>query len=82
AITVERAEELQHTYLKNQQKISPFPGVIKLMKTLQKQGFLVGMLSNGPVKHQLQKMDQLGVLDVVPMEHIFVSDGVGIAKPD
>ncbi|MBU9721010.1 MULTISPECIES: HAD family hydrolase [Bacillaceae] len=81
-LSEDNAEKLQQIYLDYQQRIIPFAGVVSLMKSLQQEGYLVGILSNGPVDHQLSKLKTLHIVDIIPEDFIFVSDGVGIAKPD
>ncbi|MBU9713814.1 HAD family hydrolase [Evansella tamaricis] len=81
-LTDNDATDIQNTYLQNQKLIEPFDGVYPLIETLQEQNFFVGMITNGPVEHQVNKIKQLGLLNVIPMKYIFVSDAVGIAKPD
>ncbi|WP_438349545.1 HAD family hydrolase [Paenibacillus sp. FA6] len=78
----EQAEEIQAQYLGKQFEIQPFAGAIELIKQLQSNGVVVGLITNGPLEHQMGKIRSLSLDHVVPADHIFVSGGVGIDKPD
>jgi putative hydrolase of the HAD superfamily len=81
-ITENLAQIVQEYYLNEQGAIKPFPAVYSLISYLQEQNVMVGIITNGPVHHQKMKLRQLQIDKLIPEEHWFVSDGVGIAKPD
>ncbi|WP_299089407.1 HAD family hydrolase [uncultured Metabacillus sp.] len=81
-ITKEQALAIQERYEYEQQQIQAFPGIIEIIKDLQKNKSVVGILTNGPVHHQMNKIIALKLDQVIPKELIFISDGIGIAKPD
>jgi FMN phosphatase YigB (HAD superfamily) len=62
--------------------------IIQLLSEVQgflpiiKQNFQVGIITNGPADHQYQKIKKLHLLDWIPEENIFISEQVGVAKPD
>jgi putative hydrolase of the HAD superfamily len=78
----EQAEEIQAQYLGKQFEIQPFAGAIELIKQLQNDGVVVGLITNGPLEHQMGKIRSLSLDHVIPADHIFVSGGVGFDKPD
>jgi putative hydrolase of the HAD superfamily len=78
----EQAEEIQAQYLGKQFEIHPFAGAIELIKQLQNDGVVVGLITNGPLEHQMGKIRSLSLDHVIPADHIFVSGGVGFDKPD
>lgn len=81
-ISEEQALAIQARYEYEQRVITPFPEVLSLLKSLQESGKIVGVITNGPVNHQMNKLVALGVDQLIPKERIFISDGIGIAKPD
>ncbi|WP_232510176.1 HAD family hydrolase [Paenibacillus crassostreae] len=82
SLTKEQAVEVQSQYLARQFKIKPYDGAIVLLKQLQVQGVTVGLITNGPLEHQMRKIKSLCLDDVILDNHIFVSGGVGLDKPD
>ncbi|MFN7252305.1 MAG: HAD family hydrolase [Anaerobacillus sp.] len=77
-----QAMEIQERYEERQNKIKLSKGVISCLTSLKEKGFLVGIITNGPVEHQMKKIINLQLDAFVSKELIFISDGVGIAKPD
>ena len=78
----EQAEAIQAQYIGKQFEIQPFAGAIELIKQLQRNGVVVGLITNGPLEHQMGKIRSLSLDHLIPADHIFVSGGVGIDKPD
>ena len=76
------AEAAQTAYVNRQFQIQPFPGAMELMETLTHSGVKVGLITNGPAEHQQKKLKALQVERYIPENLIFVSGGVGYAKPD
>ncbi|WP_211747338.1 HAD family hydrolase [Paenibacillus sp. Marseille-Q4541] len=81
-ITENEAEAAQAAYVNSQFLIQPFPGAMDLMENLTRLGVKVGLITNGPEEHQQKKLEALQVERYIPKHHIFVSGGVGYAKPD
>lgn len=81
AISDETALEFQHIYSDNQKKIEVSPRIRKLLEDCSRQ-VPTGIITNGPSSHQWGKIETLGLLSWIPRNHIFVSEDVGIAKPD
>jgi len=78
----EKAIEFQYNYEKELETLSLFPEVPMLLNELKRLGFEVGMVTNGPTMHQQKKIQQLGLDKYFSENHIFISDQVGIAKPN
>lgn len=81
-ITVHDAEKIQAEYEKRQHNIYCFEGFIPFITELIKKDCVVGLITNGPVKHQMKKVYALKLLHYISKENIFISDAVGFAKPD
>ncbi|WP_138494649.1 HAD family hydrolase [Paenibacillus pinistramenti] len=81
-VSEERAGQLQDAYLGRQFAIQPFQGAVELIAELNRQGDLVGLITNGAGPHQIAKIDALKIKTAIPAGRIFVSGVVGIAKPD
>ncbi|MBO2944647.1 HAD family hydrolase [Paenibacillus sp. F411] len=76
------AEELQAAYLARQYHIEMFAGARELLRQLVNAGYTVGVITNGPLQHQMNKVAAMRLAEVLPPESIFVSGGVGWDKPD
>ncbi|MDQ0229385.1 HAD family hydrolase [Metabacillus malikii] len=81
-LTVAKAIEIQERYEYEQKTIKPFSKVISIINELQQQNKIVGLITNGPVEHQTSKIKALQLDRIIPSELIFISDGIGITKPD
>jgi putative hydrolase of the HAD superfamily len=82
SIDSEMARLFQKQYEYNQSQLKMFPEVPNLLNELNKKGIIIGMITNGPVEHQHSKISSLGLKNHIPIDLIFVSDGVGVAKPN
>lgn len=82
SLTIDQAQLIQSAYLDNQFTIELFDGALALMNELMRRGIVVGLITNGPPAHQLQKIHALGLDSIIPSDRIFVSGAVGITKPD
>lgn len=81
-LTREEAEAVQRAYLGRQYGITMFDGARELLQALKDAGHLVGLITNGPADHQMNKITAMKLGDLIPQEHIFVSGAVGWDKPD
>jgi HAD superfamily hydrolase (TIGR01662 family) len=81
-IDSETARLFQNQYEYNQSQLKMFPEVPNLLEEIKRKGITVGMITNGPVEHQHSKISSLGLKSHIPIDLIFVSDGVGVAKPN
>lgn len=57
-----------------------YPDAVEVLKILREEGYLIGMISNGPSDGQRQKLEQAGLTDLV--DSITVSGDIGVKKPD
>lgn len=78
----EQAAQFQEEYEVQLTQLKLFPEVLKLLKDLKIKGYQIGILSNGPTEHQLKKIKNLGLGSFMPRDFIFISDEVGVAKPN
>lgn len=78
----EQAIEIQERYQYEQKVIELFPHVKSIIKELQNQDKVVGIITNGPVEHQMSKIIALQLDRIISNELIFISDGICLTKPD
>ncbi|KOR76129.1 HAD family hydrolase [Paenibacillus solani] len=81
-LTPKEAEAVQQTYLDKQYNITMFDGARELLRKLADAGHVVGLITNGPAEHQMNKISAMQLGGVIPAEHLFVSGAVGWDKPD
>lgn len=63
--------------------LSPFPDVIPLLDGLKSAGVQLGVITHGWTSKQSEKLIRLGLaMEYFPSEQVFVSDTVGINKPN
>ncbi|MBG9988774.1 HAD family hydrolase [Aerococcaceae bacterium DSM 111176] len=63
-------------------KIVLRPGVTKLFKELNDKGYLLFILTNGTGVGQYNKLKQLGVEQYIDSKYWFISEEIGLSKPD
>lgn len=61
--------------------IVPDPETVQLLEDLA-QDYLLGIVTNGPVDQQYNKIRKLGIAHLFPDDTIFVSEELGFHKPD
>lgn len=81
-ITNEAASEFQKQYDLMLNNLQLFPEVPELLVTIINKGYKIGIITNGPTEHQFNKIKSLGLTKYITREWIFISDEVGIAKPN
>lgn len=81
-INRDQAVRVQEAYIGRQYQIEMIEGVLEQLKRFLSKGHKVGIITNGPKDHQMNKIRGLGVDRLIPEDMIFISDAVGIAKPD
>ncbi|TXC90555.1 HAD family hydrolase [Metabacillus litoralis] len=81
-LTLEKAKMIQASYEKQQNSIKPFSDVESLIINLQEYKKMVGIITNGPLEHQYKKIKALQLHRLISRDKIFISDSIGIAKPD
>ncbi|XEC97220.1 HAD family hydrolase [Paenibacillus tarimensis] len=77
-----RALQIQADYEREQTRIRPFPELESCFSVLKSRGFHIGVITNGPVEHQLNKLKTLNLSGQFERDRVFVSDAIGIAKPN
>ncbi len=82
ALAKEQALLLQQCYEREQGRLRLRPEVLPLMAKLRERGMATGLITNGPVDHQMGKIKALGLHELIQPERIYISDGIGYAKPD
>ena len=63
-------------------QLEPFPDVYPLFDALKAAGILVGILTHGWTTKQAEKIVRLGLLEYVHPKAVFISDQIGISKPN
>ncbi|HKX46896.1 MAG TPA: TIGR02253 family HAD-type hydrolase [Planctomycetota bacterium] len=63
-------------------ELKPFPDVVPLLRTLRSAGVGRGIVSHGWTVKQAEKIVRLGLLPYLDLDAIFISDQIGIAKPN
>lgn len=81
AITDDEALQFQKLYEYGQAHIEMREKIPEILTVCKKKKKL-GLISNGPSEHQWNKIKQLGVLEWIEREHIFISADLNMAKPD
>ncbi|MGG1877429.1 HAD family hydrolase [Paenibacillus cisolokensis] len=82
ALDEKQAEAVQRVYHERQFRIEMFDGARELLRTLVEAGHIVGLITNGPEAHQMNKIRAMNLGDLIPPERLFVSGAVGWDKPD
>lgn len=81
-VQAEAAQRLQEQYELEQSRLELRNGVTELFGQLQLLDIRIGLITNGPVGHQMNKIKALGLLKWIEEPFVFISDGLGAAKPD
>lgn len=80
-ISEDEAWSFQKIYAKNQKEIR-LPETIKMMLDECVGKARLGIVTNGPAEHQMEKASALELTKWIPREFIVVSGAVGVAKPE
>lgn len=80
-ISSELAKRFQKQYDISLKEIEVFPEVPELLERIKGMGIQLGIITNGPIQHQMGKIENLGLTKYISKELIFISDEVGVAKP-
>jgi putative hydrolase of the HAD superfamily len=78
----EEAYDFQSHYQSCLTNLQLFSEVPELLQTFKSMGLQIGIITNGPIKHQYSKITSLGLIKYIPRNLIFISDEVGVAKPN
>lgn len=63
-------------------ELKPFPDVIPLLRNLRDAGLRRGIITHGWTVKQAEKIVRLGLLPYLDMDGVFISDQIGISKPN
>jgi putative hydrolase of the HAD superfamily len=63
-------------------ELAPYPGVVELLSELRALEVLLGVITHGLTIKQAEKLVRLGLVDHLDSDAIFISDQIGIAKPN
>ncbi len=80
--TREQAEIFQEKYKEKQSHLHLSPVITALLDECAAAGVQMGVITNGPFAHQLQKFHTLGLDQWLTEDRLMVSADVGVAKPD
>ena len=78
----EEALNMQKEYKKNQQKLQMSNITISILEFAKENNIKLGIITNGPSKHQWYKVKALGVERWINKDNIVVSGDYDINKPD
>ena len=60
----------------------PFPGVRELFRDLERAGLQLGIITHGLAVKQAEKLIRLDLVPFLDPQAIFISDAIGISKPN
>lgn len=63
-------------------ELAPYPGVRELFAELRAQGVRTGIVTHGLTAKQAEKLVRLGLVEFIDPAAIFISDQIGVAKPN
>lgn len=63
-------------------ELAPFPDVLPLLAGMSKAGLRLGVITHGLTVKQAEKLVRLGVVPFLDPRAIFISDQIGISKPN
>lgn len=81
-VSDEDAMAFQEAYEQSQQRLELSSVMTAVLDFCQARGVLLGIISNGPAEHQMQKARTMGMERWIPEAWTIVSGAVGIVKPD
>lgn len=71
--------QIDYDYFQGQLELSPiFP---EIFATCQSNGIALGIITNGPHRHQLRKIRTMQLGQWIESDHIIISGQVGVTKP-
>ncbi len=82
SFTREQAVKFQERYLYHQLHLQISDVMREVLITCRKKGVCLGLLTNGPYEHQMGKIRAMHLTELIPEEHILVSEMAGYTKPD
>ncbi|MBM7567115.1 HAD family hydrolase [Paenibacillus sacheonensis] len=82
ALSDAEAEAMQAAYIGCQYDITLFEGARALLEELVRQGWIVGLITNGAPAHQRSKIEAMQLDELIPRERQLISGALGWDKPD
>lgn len=82
AISDSEAREMQFCYESYQKRIQSPEETLAFLRSCSDMCVRLGIISNGPGKHQRGKLETLGIADFFEPDLIVISGEIGFAKPD
>lgn len=80
--TREQAVKFQERYLYHQLTLQISDTMREILTACTAKGVCLGLLTNGPYDHQMSKIRAMHLPELIPEEHILVSEKAGYTKPD
>lgn len=81
-ISTADASAFQKSYHDYQGKITLKQEIMDILVSLEQRNVPIAILTNGPTDHQKRKIKQLGLEELIVKERVFISEEIGVAKPD
>lgn len=81
-LSPDQANQMQAAYIGCQYDIKMFDGARELLQQLAEDGHIIGLITNGPLQHQMNKIAAMNLGDIIPDDRLFISGAVGWDKPD
>lgn len=78
----EQEPAFQKAYSQEQGRIEMSQTMKEILDFCAGEKVCMGVITNGPVEHQMKKRKTLGLEKWIPEEHYLISDGIGYTKPD
>ena len=63
-------------------RLRPLPDVVEALRKLSHTELILGVITMGPQVKQAEKILRLGLMDYIDPSAIFISDQIGISKPN
>jgi len=63
-------------------QLKPFPDVLPFLRRLKRAGLKSGIISTGLSTKQAEKIIRLGLAPYIRLDHVYISDQIGISKPN
>jgi putative hydrolase of the HAD superfamily len=63
-------------------ELAPDPGVLELFRDLHERRVVLGVVTHGLTSKQAEKLVRLGLVPYIDPRAIFISDQIGVAKPN
>ena len=63
-------------------ELKPFDDVIPFLRRLKRVGLMPGIISTGLSTKQAEKLIRLGLSSYIHLNRVFISDDIGISKPN